>query len=68
MKKYPAGLVPAKFGLLGKILVVIGVLGVLVMGISLLMRMGSIPVAVLYFGLAFIGLGSYLIFFVRDKE
>ena len=68
MKKYPAGFVPINFQRAGKIILIVGVLCVLAEGVDILTGAFNFPITVLYFGLACLILGAYLIFMVPKVE
>ena len=68
MKKYPSGFVPINYQRAGKLMVVIGLVCLLAILLGILTGAYSLPYSVLFFGLAFLILGPYLIFVVPKIE
>jgi hypothetical protein len=62
------GFVPPNWRFAGKLLLIIGILSLIIVGISMLTGWLELPPAVLIFGLATILIGLYLLFVVPEKE
>jgi hypothetical protein len=64
----PSGFVPVKFHLAGRILLIIGIIGLVLIGVSKLTGWYALPPSFLVFSLATILVSLYLIFVVpREK-
>jgi hypothetical protein len=64
----PSGFVPVPFQKLGRVLIVVGAAGLLMLGVSQLLPWLSLPTGSLFMGLALIVIGAYLILFVPRQD
>jgi len=64
----PSGFVPVPFQKLGRVLIVIGAAGLIMLGISQLLPWLAMPAGTLFWGLALVLIGAYLILFVPRKN
>jgi hypothetical protein len=64
----PAGFVPIQFHMAGRILLVIGIIGLVSFGVSTLTGWFALPIATLGVSIALILISLYLIFFVPREE
>jgi hypothetical protein len=64
----PAGFVPIQFHMAGRILLVIGIIGLVSFGVSALTGWFALPIATLGVSIALILISLYLIFFVPREE
>lgn len=67
--KIPSGFVPVPFHRVGKVLLIIGGIGVISLLVSKLIVGFSLPNKIMFISFSLIGIGLYLVFVVpRDNE
>ena len=66
--KYPPGFVPVDFQGVGKILLALGIISLILKGVTSLTGWLALPDIVFYLGLVFIIVSLYLIFVVPKPE
>ena len=64
----PTGFVPPNWQFAGKLLLIIGILSLILIGISTLSGWLTLPLEILIFGLVTILIGLYLLFVVPKEE
>jgi hypothetical protein len=64
----PTGFVPPNWQFAGKLLLIVGILSLILVGVSTLTGWLALPLEILIFGLATILIGLYLLFVVPKEE